>query len=100
MSGDCPYPRAGAGYTVEGMSHETKDQAALRESIRLTKRLKRVLWLPAALVLLCSGGLMRLLRKPKSAAEVRSADKDRQSGIRRKLRGLPAVHQEGAKPVA
>jgi hypothetical protein len=99
MSGDCPYPPLRARCTVGEMPNETKDQAAKRESIRLTKRLTWVLWLPIACVLLCAGWLTRLFRTPKSAAELRAADKGRQSGIRRKLRGLPAVHSEG-KPAA
>jgi len=82
------------------MIHETKDQAALRESVRRTAALKWLLWLPVAGVLVCSGWLVRLFHTPKSAADLRSADKARQSGIRRKLRGLPAVHDDGAKPVA
>ena len=98
MSGDCQYPPLRARRTVGEMPKETKDQAAKRESIRLTKRLKWVLWLPIACVILCAGWLTRMFRTPKSAAELRAADKGRQSGIRRKLRGLPAVHS-GGKPV-
>jgi hypothetical protein len=95
MSGDCQYPPLRARRTVGEMPKETKDQAAKRESIRLTKRLKWVLWLPIACVILCAGWLTRMFRTPKSAAVLRGADKERQSVIRRKLRGLPAVHSRG-----
>ena len=85
---------------MEGMIHETKDQAALRESVRRTGWLKWLSSFPVAGAIVCGGWLMRLFRTPKSAADLRSADKARQSGVRRKLRGLPAVHEDGAKPVA
>jgi hypothetical protein len=77
------------------MSHETKDQAAPRECIHRTGWLKWLLWLPVAGVILCSVWLLRLFHTPKTAAELRSADKEHQSHIRRKLRGLPAVHGSG-----
>src|SRR5947209_3905227 len=78
MSGDCQYPPLRARRTVGEMPKETKDQAAKRESIRLTKRLKWVLWLPIACVILCAGWLTRMFRTPKSTAELRAADKGRQ----------------------
>ena len=80
------------------MTNETKDQAAKRESIRLTKRLTWLLWLPIACGILCVGWLTRLFRTPSPR---RNCGRRISAliGIRRKLRGLPAVHSEG-KPAA
>jgi len=80
------------------MSFETKDQAAKRESIRLTKLLKWILWLPVPRAILCWGWLKALFCTPGVMAEQRAAEKERQSGIRREMRGLPAAH-DGGKPV-
>lgn len=52
------------------------------------RSLKWTLWLPALLV---TSGLVlvrRLLIKPKTAAELRAAEKARHKEIRRKLRGV------------
>jgi hypothetical protein len=75
------------------------DAASKRESIRLTKVVTWVLWRPVALLLQVGGVVKRVFVTPKSVAEQRVLEKDRQAGIRRKLRGLPAHHDAG-KPTA
>ena len=65
----------------------------------MTKRLKWILWLPIPRAILCWGWLKGLFCTPKLAAKLRAEEKDRQAGIRRELRGLPAAH-DGGKPAA
>ena len=80
------------------MSVETKDQAARRASVRITERIKWFFRLPVPGAILCWGWLKRFFCTPESAGKQRAAEKERQSGIRRELRGLPADH-DGGKPV-
>jgi hypothetical protein len=75
------------------------EAASKRESIRLTEVVKRLAWLPVSLLLRGVSAVKRLFVAPKSEAEQRVKEKERQAGIRRELRGLPAHHDEG-KPAA
>jgi hypothetical protein len=69
-------------------SHPKADKEQ-KESVRLTKLFKRIAALPIACVLLPYGWLKRLFSR-QSPAEQRADEKQRQAGIRRELRGLPA----------
>ena len=79
------------------LSHP-KDDAAKAESVRIKKLLKWCVLLPIPCMLLSCGWIKRLFVRPKSEADKRTAEKDRQAGIRRELRGLPAKH-DGGMPV-
>jgi hypothetical protein len=76
------------------MPYQPKYEKAKQKSARMTKRAKWMLWLPIPVAILCTGWLKRLFCKPATRAD----EKDRQSGIRRELRGLPAEHDQG-RPV-
>jgi hypothetical protein len=67
-----------------------------KESVRLTKLFKRIGIAGIACVLLPCQWLKRLVVRPKSPGEARAADKQRQSEVRRELRGLspkPEAHK-------
>ena len=77
------------------MDPQLKYDAANAESVRLTKRLRRVAWIPVACALVPCAWLKRLFVRTKTRAELRTADEARQSAVRRELRGLTPVHDAG-----
>ncbi|HLL89660.1 MAG TPA: hypothetical protein VK324_10170 [Tepidisphaeraceae bacterium] len=80
------------------MSTTPIDDSAKADSMRMDRGLRRLVCLPWPL--LCRLGVwakQRLARR-RSPATARAADKQRQSEVRRELRGLPPVH-DPAKPV-
>ena len=81
------------------MMYEPKRDAARSKSRRITKRVLWLLSLPVGSGILCWGLLRRLFCSAESAKMHRAHEKDRQAGIRRELRGLPASH-DGGKPIA
>ena len=74
------------------------DAAAKIKNTRIPKLLKWCVLLPIPCVLLSYGWIKRLFVRPRTEAEQRTAEKQRQAGIRRELRGLPAKH-DGEIPV-
>jgi hypothetical protein len=74
------------------MPFQTKNDRALIKSTEISGRMKYLAWIPLAGVLLSCGWLKRLLVRRRTPAELRAADKGRQSKVRRQLRGLPPVH--------
>ena len=77
------------------MDLQPKYDAANAKSIRLTKRLRQAAWIPVACALVPCGWLKRLFVRPRTRAELRTADEARQSEVRRQLRGLTPVHDAG-----
>ncbi len=77
------------------MDSQSKDDAAKATSIRLTRRMKFVAWLPVACALLPCGWLKRLIVRPRTRGGLRAPDKAHQSAVRRRLRGLTPVHDAG-----
>ena len=59
-------------------------------------RFKWTLMLPVGFAVLCFAWVRRAFVRPKAPAEARNADQARQSQVRRKLRGLPAEHDQTA----
>ena len=79
------------------MDPHPKQDAADKESIRLTALLKRAAWVPLMCVILPCGWVKRLFVRLRTPRETRAADKEHQTRIRRQLRGLTPVH-DAAKP--
>jgi hypothetical protein len=76
-----------------------KDEKAKADHIRIVKLLTRIVAGPVAGVRWAARGIKRLFGARGSAAQKHAAEKQRQSGIRRELRGLSAKH-DGGRPVA
>ena len=83
---------------VDTSPHPTQDAANAR-SRRLSKLMKWVFWLPLPCLLYGCNWLKGLFVRPKSAEEERAADKEHQSVVRRRLRGLSPVH-DATKPIS
>ena len=81
------------------MDPHPKDDAAKKESVRLTDLLKRAAWVPLMCLLLPCGWLKRLFVRLRTPAEQRATDKEHQSQVRRRLRGLTPVHDAGKSHV-
>jgi hypothetical protein len=79
-------------------SHPKADKEK-KESVRLTKLFKRIASLPIACLILPCGWLKRVFVGRQSPADQRIAEKQRQAGIRRELRGLPPK-PDAQKPAA
>jgi hypothetical protein len=87
-----------AVYAEDDAAVHPKDDAAKAESLRLTKLFKWLMRLPLPCLLFSCAWIKHLFVRHQSPADERMAEKAHQSGIRRRLRGLPAVH-DAAKPI-
>lgn len=79
------------------MDRQPKQDAADKESVRLTDLLKRAAWVPVTCLLISCVWLKRVIIRPRSPEERHEEDKKHQSKVRRQLRGLTPVH-DATKP--
>ena len=77
------------------MDPHPKQDAADKESVRLTDLFRKAAWLPVMCVIAPCGWVRRLFVRLRTPREARAMDKEHQSRVRRQLRGLTPVHDAG-----
>jgi len=71
------------------MGEETDKSPSDEENARMNRRLRWVQWLPVPRSVFCWSWLKPLFCSRELSSKLRAAEKERQSEIRRELRGLP-----------